>query len=577
MKILGIKLTHDAAFALVDNGKLIFSYELEKLNNNVRHIDFNIDLRDIGPVLRQYGYEMEELDKIVIDGWSADGWQLDGTNAYVDLPFFRKLSVNGTDRLVRLTHYGYLLKGKEALRPEILKLEDADMEYSSYPHISGHIFSSYCTSPFAISGEPSYVLVWDGSIVPQLFYFDKGEITTKGILFPLVGQSLVFFSRQFPPYDNCGLLDISIAGKIMAYIALGSPREDLLTAWQDELTRLMESHEGKDPDVALTFSMSRNFVEKAVAIAKTGSYSGADILCSFHYFLQIAMMQGLQKLMSLEAQGSKNLCIAGGCALNIKWNSSIRDSGMFHRVWVPPFPNDAGSALGAACCEMVNQGKYCLEWNVYSGPAIHKNNMEGDWQSLHCTLRQLAILLHNSQEPVVFLHGKAELGPRALGNRSILASAANPGMKDRLNKIKNREGYRPVAPICLEEYGTEVFSPGYPDPYMLFEHTVRDEWKDKTPAICHLDHTARLQTVNAGENLPIYELLKEYYKVSGIPLLCNTSANFNGKGFFPDLTSVAQWGGVLFVWCEGKLYYSRKTNLEIVKEWMTFEYMSKML
>jgi len=572
MKILGIKLTHDAAFALIDNGRLIFSYELEKLNNNARHVDFNIDLRDVGQVLRSYGYEMEGLDKIIIDGWSADGWQPDGTNAFVDKPFFKEVSVNGQDVPVRLTHYGYLLNDGEALRPETFQLDGTKIRYTSYPHISGHIFSSYCTSPFAVLGEPSYVFIWDGSIVPQLFYFDNGKITTKGHLFPLVGHTLVFFSRHFPPYDHCALLDISIAGKIMAYIALGEPREDLVEAWEEEMALLMEGYNEKEPDPGLTFSITRDFVGKAVAIARASAYSAPDILCSFHYFLQRSIIQGLQELMASEGQGSKNLCIAGGCALNIKWNSSIRDSGMFHKVWVPPFPNDSGSALGAACCEMVNQGKYRLEWNVYSGPVIHKHIAGGNWPSLHCSLRQLAMLLHNSQEPVVFLHDSAELGPRALGNRSILASPVDAGMKDRLNKIKGREGYRPVAPICLEEKGTEVFSPGTPDPYMLFEHQLRDDWKDRTPAISHLDGTARLQTVNAEENPPVYELLKEYYKVSGIPLLCNTSANYNGKGFFPDLDSVVQWGGALFVWCEGKLYYSRKIDFEMIKKWMTLEY-----
>jgi carbamoyltransferase len=110
----------------------------------------------------------------------------------------------------------------------------------------------------------------------------------------------------------------------------------------------------------------------------------------------------------------------------------------------------------------------------------------------------------------------------------------------------------------MEEDASQIFSPGYPDPYMLFEHRVREEWKDQVPAICHLDGTARLQTVNRKENAFIYELLTEYKKLSGIPLLCNTSANFNGSGFFPDVKSVMEWDKVNFIWSAGKLYFKKE-------------------
>jgi carbamoyltransferase len=131
-------------------------------------------------------------------------------------------------------------------------------------------------------------------------------------------------------------------------------------------------------------------------------------------------------------------------------------------------------------------------------------------------------------------------------------------MKKLLNMIKGREDYRPVAPICLEEDAAEVFSPGSPDPYMLYEHIVRDGWKDKVPAICHLDGTARLQTVNREENAAIHELLGHYKKLSGVPLLCNTSANFNGRGFFPDVASVMVWDKVNFIWNDDKVFFKKQ-------------------
>src|SRR5262249_29577078 len=157
-------------------------------------------------------------------------------------------------------------------------------------------------------------------------------------------------------------------------------------------------------------------------------------------------------------------------------------------------------------------------------------------------------------ERVVFLSGKADLGPRALGNRSILASAATGEMKDRLNGIKRREAYRPVAPVCLEERAADVFSPGTPDPYMLFTHRVRDEWRARVPAIVHVDGTARLPTLSAAQNPLVASLLRVYEAVSGLPVLCNTSANAPGRGFFPDARSAMEWGEVRYVWCEGTMY-----------------------
>jgi carbamoyltransferase len=131
-------------------------------------------------------------------------------------------------------------------------------------------------------------------------------------------------------------------------------------------------------------------------------------------------------------------------------------------------------------------------------------------------------------------------------------------MKRVLNYIKNREDYRPVAPICLEEDAKDIFAPGSKDPYMLFDHIVRPKWKDRIPAVCHLDGTARLQTVNEAENPVLYRLLIEYKRLSGTPLLCNTSANYSGKGFFPDLSSAMKWGKVNYVWCDNALYEKEK-------------------
>ncbi|MEU0742331.1 carbamoyltransferase C-terminal domain-containing protein [Streptomyces sp. NPDC006134] len=126
-----------------------------------------------------------------------------------------------------------------------------------------------------------------------------------------------------------------------------------------------------------------------------------------------------------------------------------------------------------------------------------------------------------------------------------------------MNRIKDREPYRPVAPICLEEEAPKVFSPGTPDPHMLFDHEVRPDWEERIPAVVHLDGTAWLQTVGRGDDV-LFTVLSAYHRFSGIPVLCNTSANLNGHGFFPDVASAARWGRVSRIWSDGTLY--RRTD-----------------
>jgi carbamoyltransferase len=266
---------------------------------------------------------------------------------------------------------------------------------------------------------------------------------------------------------------------------------------------------------------------------------------------------GLQDLLAVisERGETQGMCLSGGCALNIRWNSLLRESGLFGEVWVPPFAKDSGAAIGTACCEMFRSGRQgALEWDVYLGPALKPAAPPAGWTAAPCDEAGLAELLHTTGEPVVVLNGRAELGPRALGNRSILAPAVEAATKDRLNRAKGRASYRPVAPICLESRAAEVFDPGGRDPYMLFDHRPCARWAGRIPAVVHLDGTARLQTIDSEQNPVVARVLAEYERLSGIPVLCNTSANLRGRGFFPDARSAAEWGGVRYVWSEGRLY-----------------------
>ena len=136
-------------------------------------------------------------------------------------------------------------------------------------------------------------------------------------------------------------------------------------------------------------------------------------------------------------------------------------------------------------------------------------------------------------------------------------------MRDVLNRVKDREAYRPVSPICLEADAPRIFDPGTPDPYMLFEHTVRDNWAGRIPAVVHLDGSSRLQTVNCEQNPTIAAVLTEYALRSGVPVLCNTSANLKGRGFFPDVASALRWGRTRYVWSDGTLWESDSAGFSV--------------
>jgi carbamoyltransferase len=559
MIICGIKLTHDGAIALIDNGKLIFSYEMEKLDNMPRHSDFAITMERVDSILASYGYSFGGVDRWVIDGW--DGWDVyEMTETVPHKKYAYSIYLDGTNEVeIELADYGHFVaKTEDILEASHFKIKELGLPYKSYKHVTGHVIGAYCTSPFAKRREDSFVLVWDGGMPPQLFYYNykENKVQNLGHLFLLAGHIYINFAHAFKPFC-LQERSLSIAGKAMAYIAVGDTVPEILQEYKRIFAAMNDTVSGEPVNMNLVDVLTMEFVKQAKALCVSRNIRHEDMLSTFHSFLQDLIIGNLKDKVQAYPQFHNNLCFAGGSALNIKWNNAIRGSGIFREVWVPPFPNDAGSALGTACCEMLTSGNTrTLQWNVYSGPILNAPPEDTDaYLSSGCTLEELAYVLHKYNEPVIFLNGSAELGPRSLGNRSILAPAVDTAMKSRLNKIKGREDYRPVAPICIEEDAPLVFDPGSPDPFMLYEHIVKPDWKNKVPAICHLDGTARLQTVNSKENPVVYELLNHYKKISGIPLLCNTSANFNGKGFFPDVKSVMIWDKVNFIWSEGMLYY----------------------
>lgn len=265
-----------------------------------------------------------------------------------------------------------------------------------------------------------------------------------------------------------------------------------------------------------------------------------------HHFNIAHSLQAVLEEVTLELiqwlhkeTGAENLCMAGGVALNCVLNARIRDKGPFKNVWVQPASGDAGTALGAAIWTDVQEGKRTAKTygmpHAYWGPEYSDAEIEKFLQWAKVPYRKLKNIAEETADILVqdkiigWFQGRMEFGPRALGSRSILASPIHPDMQARLNEVKDREDFRPVAPVVLEEDAPEWFEQASYSPFMLFVYDVKEGKGDKIPAVRHTDNTARIQTVNKDQHEKYYNLLKAFKERTGVPVLVNTSFNTLGK------------------------------------------------
>ena len=265
-----------------------------------------------------------------------------------------------------------------------------------------------------------------------------------------------------------------------------------------------------------------------------------DIAASLQTVLEETVLELARWLH--ERTGLPRLCMAGGVALNCVMNARIRDEGPFDEVWVQPAAGDAGTALGAALWidwrERCLTGDSSRRWTMdhaYLGPAYPDDEIEAflrwskmPFERLTDVAGQTADLL-TAGKVIGWYQGRTEFGPRALGARSILASPIDPGMQAKLNEIKDREDFRPVAPVVMQEHAGEWFVGARVAPFMLFIFDVRPEVAERIPAVCHVDGTARVQTVNRAQHPLYYDLLAAFHARTGVPILVNTSFNTRGE------------------------------------------------
>jgi carbamoyltransferase len=261
------------------------------------------------------------------------------------------------------------------------------------------------------------------------------------------------------------------------------------------------------------------------------SEASVNLAATTQHYFEKYMFSYIDHLSSISK--SKNLCVAGGAFLNCTTNGKIYKRGDIENFFIQPASNDSGLALGAAIFghkEITNEwpdvdfntaywGNEFTDLEIQSSLELHNLQYEVVNPSSH-----LADLIHNNMV-VGYFEGKSEVGPRALCHRSILANPTIKENLDRVNKIKKREWWRPLAPTIAEDYLNEITDLEMSSPFMLMACQVRDRWKDKLPAITHVDGSCRPQSVNESQNKIIYDALLRFKELSGVPVFLNTSFN----------------------------------------------------
>jgi carbamoyltransferase len=260
----------------------------------------------------------------------------------------------------------------------------------------------------------------------------------------------------------------------------------------------------------------------------------ADLASSVQTRLEEVMLE-LACWLHDAAAGPATLTMAGGTALNCVANARIAAEGPYQRVWVQPAAGDSGTALGAALHVARDAGPVVPMTGADLGRGWSDEELEAELRRAALpytrpdSIAAEAARVLAANGIVAWYQGRSEYGPRALGHRSLLAHPGDPDTTARMNDVKGREQFRPIAPMVRAERFHEIFDGVYPSEYMLFVHRVRQQWKDRIPAVTHVDGTARVQTVHADTEPLVAAMLAEFERLTGLPVVVNTSLNTAGR------------------------------------------------
>lgn len=560
MYVLGLSQHHDAAAALIRDDTIVAFVEEERLTR-VKH-DGRFPVSAIQTCLDIGGITLAEVDHVAYF-WRSSREVMHALRHFVrylpdTLAVFRNDGGTYTDRasgLVKtvrtdgvqrhpddyhvggalVTHAGRALRLGRLVRDGIGYRGPTSFRTHLIDHHLAHAASGYYPSPF----ERAAIISWDGvgNGLSTLLAVGAGDkiLPVRQVAFP---HSLGALYACVTAY--LGFHPTRDEGKVMGLAAYGTPRyvEQLR-----ELVRLLP--EGRY-ELDLNWfrhhatgkhQVSAKFLDRFGPPRPRTRDPVDQHYADIAYGLQAALEEaGLHVARWLQAEtGERNLATAGGVALNSVMNGRLLQETGFEEFFAQPAAADDGSALGAALAVSVRagagrpRGEY-----IFLGTSYDEREMEKALTDAGVAYRRPDDIVDTAAQALVdgriigWFQDRMECGPRALGNRSILADPRRPDAKDRLNqKVKHREPFRPFAPSCLSDRAGEYFASGYPSPVMLLVFDVLEHQRERVPAITHVDGSARVQTVSAADNPRYHRLISRFDELTGVPMVVNTSFNDN--------------------------------------------------
>ena len=530
MNILGIScFYHDAAAALVRDGQLVAAVQEERFTRKKHDAEFPIHAIDY--CLKRAGIAARELDYV----------------GFYDKPFvkFERLLYTYIATFPKslasfLKAMPVWLKDKLWI-PQLIRNElDYDGPILFSEHHQSHAASAFLISPF----QKAAVLTIDGVGEWETTTYGVGEGNAvkmlKRIHFP---HSLGLLYSAFTYY--LGFKVNSAEYKVMGLAPYGKPlyyeviMEELIRPKEDGSYKLNMKYFGYDYGLTMTNRrFERLFGRPPREPEGVLEQFHKDVAASIQKVTDVLMVRMANHLY--EQTKLDQLCLAGGVALNCVANAKVLKQTPFKELFIQPAAGDAGGAVGTAYHiynTLLGNDRNFVFGDVFLGPEFPETEIRDYLDSLGVEytvhsrddlLREGARLI-SEQNVVGWFQGRMEWGPRALGNRSILADARNPENQSKVNqKIKFRESFRPFAPAVLLEKASEYFDCEIPSPYMLLTAQVRED-KRCIPAVTHVDGSARLQTVAQDENPLFHDLIEEFYRQTGCPVIINTSFNVRGE------------------------------------------------
>ena len=543
MLILGLNMFHaDASAAIVQDGEVLFAIAEERLNRIKHYAGF--PKLAIQACLDAAGTKITDIDHIAV-GQDSDA----NLSEKIRYAFANPAKLLN---FVRLRRRKQQMRDIRELIAQSLECDTQSLSFKVHhlEHHIAHIASAYYCSPWESAAGFSYDV--SGDFVSTMMARCEGNDVNvlDRVFLPHSLGSFYTMICEFIGYSKYG-----DEGKVMGLAPYGKDtycrqvRDLLMTSRSGfeldlEYFEPIGSNEGMQIKPDGTVALARHFSGRMEELFGPPRQPDAEITqrdMDLAYAMQHCFEEVFFHLLNdLHTRVPlPQLAMAGGCALNSVANGKLFDRTPFTRTWIQPAAGDEGLAIGAALHtyhSVLKQPRNFVMKNSYLGPEFSDSRIESSLKSAGLKYRRYdrgplldTVADRISQGDVVgWFQGRMEWGPRALGNRSIVAHPGLPDMKDVLNaRIKRREWFRPFAPSILEERQGEYFEHDHPSPFMLHVYKIKADKREQLRAVNHVDDTGRLQSVAHDENPLYYDLIRAFERKSGIPVVLNTSFNEN--------------------------------------------------